>query len=267
MVTPAIHWRVGRHRLEQHRFLAPLRALFTTRGDGSSWPRWRETWRVAHAYIAGLLGSARSQNVHIMAKAVGVPEDRLQRFVRGSPWDYDALQDYLVAHIPEAIQSPGAALVLDDVGIVKQGRHSVGVYRQYSGALGKVGNCQVAVDLTYAVPGKNRNADQVTWPMGMELYLPRPWVEDPEYDLPPGRGRPAPRRGLQDQARDRPGHGRPGEGPRRPPRRRGGRRRLRRQRGVPGCPAPPERGLRPGGRSLEAEGLGRRRGRGGAPGW
>ena len=52
--------------------------------------------------------------------------------------------------------------------------------RQYNGAQGKVGNSQVAVDLIYAVPGERYNADQKTWPLGMELYLPESWTEDRE---------------------------------------------------------------------------------------
>jgi SRSO17 transposase len=178
------HGKGGHRRLERYRFLAPLKGAFTTRSNGSSWPRWRETWRGAHAYLEGLLAPGRGKNMEAIARRVGIEGDRVERFVRESPWDHGGLQEYLVAHVPLTMRSPRAALVLDDVGIVKQGRHSVGVHRQYSGALGKVGNCQVAVDLTYAVPGRGRNADQITWPLGMELYLPRAWVEDPEYGDP-----------------------------------------------------------------------------------
>jgi SRSO17 transposase len=109
---------------------------------------------------------------------MGVNEDQVERFIRDSPWEYEILQDHLATSIPNSIRNPKAALILDDVGLIKQGRHSVGVKRQYSGALGKVGNCQVAVDLMYVAPGKHRNADQRTWPLGMQLYLPKEWVED-----------------------------------------------------------------------------------------
>jgi SRSO17 transposase len=72
-------------------------------------------------------------------------------------------------------------LLFDDVDFRKKGDHSVGVARQYAGSIGKIDNCQVAVDLVLAVPGEARNADQVTWPLGMELYVPRPWIEEDSY--------------------------------------------------------------------------------------
>jgi len=73
-------------------------------------------------------------------------------------------------------------LIVDDVDMLKQGHHSVGVKRQYAGSIGKIASCQVGVDLVAAVPGEARNADQITWPLGLELYLPRKWVEDDEFE-------------------------------------------------------------------------------------
>jgi SRSO17 transposase len=116
-----------------------------------------------------------------IARHEGINEDQVERFVRESPWEADEVQQHLVEHVPPSIQSPNAVIVVDDYGLVKQGRHSVGVQRQYSGTRGKADNCQVAVNVTYAQPGVKKNADQATWPLGTRLYLPQPWVEDPEF--------------------------------------------------------------------------------------
>ncbi|MEJ5370330.1 MAG: IS701 family transposase, partial [Bryobacteraceae bacterium] len=68
-------------------------------------------------------------------------------------------------------QHPIVAWIVDDTGIPKKGRHSVGVARQYCGQLGKQDNCQVAVSLSVA-----------TWeaslPVAWRLYLPKEWAED-----------------------------------------------------------------------------------------
>lgn len=164
--------------MNMHRFLSPCREAFTTRGDGRSWPRWKNTWKAANAYFEGMLRPGRRKNMQCISTRMMLDEDSIERFVRESPWEYEGVQEHLITHIPDAVRSPRAALVVDDVGLIKQGRHSVGVQRQYSGALGKVGNCQVAVDLVYASPGKERNADQMTWPLGMRLYLPKEWADD-----------------------------------------------------------------------------------------
>jgi SRSO17 transposase len=64
------------------------------------------------------------------------------------------------------------AWVLDDIGFPKDGKDSPGVKRQYSGTLGKIGNCQIGVSV-HAV-GKTG-----TVPLGWALYLPGEWCEDP----------------------------------------------------------------------------------------
>ena len=67
---------------------------------------------------------------------------------------------------------PIEAWIIDDTGFPKQGRHSVGVARQYCGQLGKQDNCQVAVTLSLA----NRTA---SLPVAYRLYLPQEWADDP----------------------------------------------------------------------------------------
>jgi SRSO17 transposase len=65
------------------------------------------------------------------------------------------------------------AWIVDDTGFPKQGKHSVGVARQYYGQVGKQDNCQAAVSLSVS-----------TWsaslPMAWRLYLPEVWRQDSE---------------------------------------------------------------------------------------
>src|SRR5574338_518030 len=61
--------------------------------------------------------------------------------------------------------------VVDEVGWVKQGQHSVGVAHQYCGAVGKQANCQVSVEVVVS-------DGWVAAPMGGRLYLPEHWVKD-----------------------------------------------------------------------------------------
>jgi len=89
-----------------------------------------------HAYLRGLLGPGSGKSLHGIAKRMGLGDDRIERFVRESPWEYAAVQDHLVARTPEEVRSPRAALIVDDVALVKKGRMSVAAYRQWCGATG-----------------------------------------------------------------------------------------------------------------------------------
>ncbi len=68
---------------------------------------------------------------------------------------------------------PAAGWITDDTGFAKPGKESVGVARQYSGTLGKVGNCQVAVWVHPATEAESM-------PLDWALYLPQTWMEDAE---------------------------------------------------------------------------------------
>ena len=91
----------------------------------------------------------------------------LQHFITDSPWEAARLWTRLQAQIP--IRT--GMLALDDTSFPKQGKHSVGVKRQYCGALGKMANCQVAVSTVLV-------GAQLAWPLTFELYLPQEWMAE-----------------------------------------------------------------------------------------
>ena len=133
-----------------------------------------EQRRAAELYARGLIeAGARKSLEPIVARLGGgnVEYEALQHFLADSPWD-PAVVDRAVAERVCAVIEP-EAWVLDDTGIPKDGKRSPGVKRQYSGTLGKIGNCQIAVSL-HAVGLKG------TVPLGFRLYLPEEWCADAE---------------------------------------------------------------------------------------
>src|SRR5206468_1814258 len=97
-----------------------------------------------------------------------VSYEALQHFITDSPWETAPAWARLQAQIPVRT----GILALDDTSFPKQGKQSVGVKRQYCGALGKIANCQVAVSTVLL-------AEDLAWPLTFELYLPREWCADP----------------------------------------------------------------------------------------
>ncbi len=71
---------------------------------------------------------------------------QLERFVRESPWEHQNVESHLREEVPDEVQGPDAALIVDGMAIPKSGEKSVGVARQWCGATGKVDNCQVTVN-------------------------------------------------------------------------------------------------------------------------
>ena len=157
-------------------FLREYQACFATRADGSSWPNWETTWLRGTQYFRGLVRPGSNKSIAGIASMVDIKQEKLERFVRESAWEYENVEEQLRMTAPEAAQGAASALILDGMGIPKKGHDSVGVGRQWCGATGKIDNCQVTVNLTLASPGQHRNADQISWPLGMRLYTPKKWV-------------------------------------------------------------------------------------------
>src|SRR5215510_12650164 len=135
--------------------------------------RWPEGRAALERYTTGLLTELPNKNGDTIAQAVPrTSAQRLQEFLTNMQWEEEDLNRQRVQQmIAEASMGDGV-LVVDDTGFSKQGSASVGVARQYSGTLGKVGNCQVAVTCCYTDP-------QATWPVAVRLYLPQAWAQDP----------------------------------------------------------------------------------------
>jgi len=146
-------------------------------------------------YLRGLLKDADRKSIEPMAReavlpaglAVADPDQALQQFVSQSTWDEQAAWRRYRARMAEAFADPAGIFVIDDTTFPKQGRHSVGVQRQYCGALGKKANCQCAVSVHYVAPNGHH-------PLAMRLYLPDSWLGDPDRldkaRVPEGERRP-----------------------------------------------------------------------------
>jgi SRSO17 transposase len=121
-------------------------------------------------YVDGLLGDSARKSMSAMLERVSEPTSyqAFQHFITHAPWDAEAVWRRLRTVMPER----RGILILDETSFPKSGTHSVGVARQYCGALGKVANCQVAVTAALWT-------GQRAWPMGALLYLPEEWASDP----------------------------------------------------------------------------------------
>jgi len=132
----------------------------------------RRLW--APVYLRGLIGPGERKSLQPMAERLGLRgHDQLQHFVASPSWDDGPLRQRLVESADAILGGQEAVLVVDDTALPKQGRHSVGVARQYCGCLGKRANCQVLVSLTLA-------KGEVPVPLGLKLFLPEAWAADPE---------------------------------------------------------------------------------------
>jgi SRSO17 transposase len=132
-------------------------------------------------YLQGLLHDGERKSIEPLSGRVTLPPDvnakdpeqALQQFINQSPWDDQTLAKRYRQHMSETFASPEGIFVFDDTSFPKQGKHSVGVQRQYCGALGKKANCQVAPSVHYVSPTGH-------YPLAMRLFLPDCWIEEKE---------------------------------------------------------------------------------------
>src|SRR5688500_10862334 len=159
--------RVGQQRLDSY-----LDALASALGHADR----EEPFR---SYCIGLLLDGDRKSIEPMAarldpERVQAKHQSLHHFVAQAVWSDAALLEAVRRYVVPKIERHGpiTAWIMDDTGIPKKGRHSVGVARQYCGQLGKQDNCQVAVTLSLA-------NDRASLPVAYRLYLPKEWTGDP----------------------------------------------------------------------------------------
>jgi SRSO17 transposase len=123
-------------------------------------------------YVRGLVEQGGRKSLQPTLFRLGESPARyesLQQFLADSPWEPALLVRACAERVAAVIGV--LAWIVDDTGIKKDGQHSPGVKRQWSGTLGKIDNCQVTVSVHAA-------GARGTLPLGWRLYLPEEWCED-----------------------------------------------------------------------------------------
>jgi SRSO17 transposase len=143
----------------------------------------RERRHWARVYVQGLLLDGERKSIEPMASRIeGADVQALRQFVGQSPWPVEEAEQRLARKVVDLL-SEAEVWIIDETSFPKAGQHSVGVARQYCGALGKIANCQVAVSLHWA-------SAEASCPLVWRLYLPKEWIGDAEraeeVQLPPG---------------------------------------------------------------------------------
>jgi SRSO17 transposase len=134
--------------------------------------RRKDQRRWGEVYLRGLMLDGKRKSIEPMAARLSDGDEQcLQQFVNQSPWDEVLVRRALAQRMSRELASE--AWVIDDTGFPKFGKMSVGVVRQYSGALGKVGNCQIGVSV-------NACSDDTSCPLDWRLFIPEEWDEDSE---------------------------------------------------------------------------------------
>lgn len=141
----------------------------------------RRPW--AKLYMQGLMSSSERKSIEPMMAAIapdGLSAEELKNryyglhhFIQGSNWDSTPLEKVLLEKANSMVGGKGSMLVIDDTPLLKQGKGSVGVARQYAGSVGKRANCQTLVSSTLC-------SGDISVAVGLELYLPKEWTDDPK---------------------------------------------------------------------------------------
>ena len=122
-------------------------------------------------YLAGLVSNIKRKNIESIAYLHEQDRQPLQKFIGQNPWEWQPMIGELARQIAATLGDAAGVLVIDPSGVLKQGKGSVGVARQWCGRAGKVDNCQVGVYLGYVTSKEHALVDT-------RLYLPKEWTKD-----------------------------------------------------------------------------------------
>jgi SRSO17 transposase len=125
----------------------------------------------AYEYVTGLVSNVKRKNIETIAYLHEQDRQPLQKFIGQKPWDDQPMIDELARQIGASLGRTDGVLVIDPSGVLKQGKASVCVARQWCGRAGKVDNCQVGVYLGYVSGAEHALVD-------VRLYLPKEWTND-----------------------------------------------------------------------------------------
>jgi SRSO17 transposase len=125
----------------------------------------------AAEYVAGLVSNVKRKNIETIAYLHEQDRQPMQKFIGQRPWEEGPMIDELVRQVAASIGQADGVLVIDPSGVLKQGKASVGVARQWCGRAGKVDNCQVGVYMAYVSRHEQALVDA-------RLYLPKEWTKD-----------------------------------------------------------------------------------------
>lgn len=151
-------------------FLEPFAPLFRRHTSRDSMER----------YLTGLLSDLPHKTCETIADVIaGTSIERLQHLLTEAAWNPLELDEARVKRLLELHPVTEGILVFDDTGLPKQGSASVGVAPQYSGTLGKIGNCQVVVSAQFLADDP-ASSTPFHWPVSAQLFLPESWTNDAE---------------------------------------------------------------------------------------